>query len=113
MKKSSLSQNSIRIILVFAICILFSLPAIHLVQADAAPPPDPTVGGVGPYQPRKTNVQMMAETVIITVPQYIEGAQYVRRGIRSNLCQRQFSMQNQGRAEEKMQVIFPIDASEL
>ncbi len=108
MKKSSLSQNSIRIILVFAICILFSLPAIHLVQADAAPPPDPTVGGVGPYQPRKTNVQMMAETVIITVPQYIEGAQYVG-GVSDQISvSASFTMQNQGRAEEKMQVIFPL-----
>ena len=40
----------------------------RMVKADAAAPPDPTVGGVGPYQPQKTNVQMMSETVYIEVP---------------------------------------------
>lgn len=91
-------------ILVCAICALLGSISIQSVKADAAPPPDPTVGGVGPYQPQKTNVQMMAETVFIDVPQSPPKPE-PSKPIKVNAS---FTMRNQGQAEEQMQVIFPL-----
>jgi hypothetical protein len=76
----------------------------QIAQADAAPPPDPTVGGVGPYQPQKTNVQMMSETVLIDVrssPSNLEEPKQIK-------VNASFTMRNQGQTEEPMQVIFPL-----
>jgi hypothetical protein len=105
MNKTSLSPSHlpIRTIFIFALCALIGLIPFQMAQADAAPPPDPTVGGVGPYQPQKTNVQMMSERVVIDVatqPGFEEPKQ-----IRVDAG---FTMRNQGQTEEQMQVIFPL-----
>lgn len=104
MNKASFSPYPplIRTILVFTICALLGLVSLQSVKADAAPPPDPTVGGIGPYQPQKTNVQMMSETVFIDVP---HSPPDQSKPIRVNAV---FIMRNQSQTEEQMQVIFPL-----
>lgn len=104
MNKTSLPQHHppIHTILVLTICTLLGSASLQPVKADAAPPPDPTVGGVGPYQPQKTNVQMMSETVFIDVP---HSPPNESKPIRVNAV---FIMRNQGQTEEQMQVIFPL-----
>ncbi len=91
-----------QVVLALAAGILYGLIAWQWACADAAPPPDPTVGGAGPYRPQKTNVQMLSETVVITVPPYMneESNQITVRA--------SFLMQNQGQNAEEMQVIFPL-----
>jgi len=103
MKKIFLSQNRIpiKIAIILILCIL---AFTSTVKADGAPPPDPTVGGVGPYQPQKTNVQMMSETVIIDVPPSPSNVEEPKQ-IKVNAS---FTMQNQGSVDEQMQVIFPL-----
>jgi hypothetical protein len=106
MNKASLFPNHtlIRAILVFTLCAFYSLVSLQSVEADAAPPPDPTVGGIGPYQPQKTNVQMMSETVFIDVPESPpkpEPSEPIK--VKAN-----FAMRNQGQTDEQMQVIFPL-----
>ncbi len=104
MKNFSLyvSNSSGRIIIILALGILLSLPANQLARADAAPPPDPTVGGAGPYQPQKTNVQMMSEKVLIEVPAYQD------RSSNQISVAADFNLQNQGPVKEEMHVIFPL-----
>jgi len=106
MNEASLSPNHvfIRAILICTICALFGSVSVQPVKADAAPPPDPTVGGVGPYQPQKTNVQMMSETVFIDVPQSPSNIQEPKQ----IKVKASFTMRNQGQMEERMQVIFPL-----
>lgn len=106
MKQTSLFLriNLIRIMFIFWIIASMGMANIQSAQADAAPPPDPTVGGVEPYQPQKTNVQMMAETVLIDVsssPKNSEDPKQIR-------VSASFTMRNQGQTEEQMQVIFPL-----
>ena len=104
MNKTSLSLHHTlnRTILVCVLCTLLGSVSSQSVKADAAPPPDPTVGGIGPYQPQKTNVQMMSETVFIDVP---HSPPEQSKPIRVNAV---FIMRNQGQTEEQMQVIFPL-----
>jgi len=89
---------------IFVLSALVCLLSIQFARADGAPPPDPTVGGVGPYQPQKTNVQMMSETVLIEVPPSPTNLETPKQ-IKVNAS---FTMQNQGQTEEQMQVIFPL-----
>lgn len=103
MKKVFLFQNHTPI-QIASILILCILAFTSTAKADGAPPPDPTVGGVGPYQPQKTNVQMMSETVIIEVPPSPSNVEELKQ-IKVNAS---FTMQNQGSVEEQMQVIFPL-----
>ena len=106
MHKVSLAPNHafVRAVLICTICGFLGSLSIQPVKADAAPPPDPTVGGVGPYQPQKTNVQMMSETVFIDIP-YSPPKPEPLKPIKVRAS---FTMRNQGQAEEKMQVIFPL-----
>ena len=106
MNKTSLQHNQtlIKALVVFILCALLGLQPAQLAQADGAPPPDPTVGGVGPYQPQKTNVQMISETVLIEVPPSPSNVE-VPKQIRVNAS---FTMRNQGQTEEQMDVIFPL-----
>lgn len=106
MNKISSSQNHIliRAFALFMLCVLIGLPPHQIAKANAAPPPDPTVGGVIPYQPQKTNVQMLSETVLIDVqasPTDIEEAKYIK-------VSASFTLRNRGQIEEQMQVIFPL-----
>jgi hypothetical protein len=106
MNEASLLPNHalVRAILVCTICALLGSISIQSVKADAAPPPDPTVGGIGPYQPQKTNVQMISETVFIDVPPSPlrpEPSKPIK-------VHASFTMRNQGQTEEQMQVIFPL-----
>jgi len=106
MNRTSLSPNRVLIhaILACTICALLGSVSLQSAKADAAPPPDPTVGGVGPYQPQKTNVQMMSETVFIDVP-YSPPKPEPSKPIKVHAS---FTMRNQGQTEEQMQVIFPL-----
>jgi hypothetical protein len=106
MNKTSLQHNQtlIKAIVVFILCAFMGLQPAPLARADGAPPPDPTVGGVGPYRPQKTNVQMMSETVLIEVPpspSNVEAPKQIK-------VHASFTMQNQGQTEEQMNVIFPL-----
>jgi hypothetical protein len=94
----------IRNFFIFLLCTFITAMPARTASADAAPPPDPTVGGVGPYQPQKTNVQMMSETVIIQVMESPSNPQEPKQ-IRVDAS---FSMRNQGQAQEQMQVVFPL-----
>lgn len=106
MNKISLQHNQtlFEAFVVFILCALIGLQPVQIAQADGAPPQDPTVGGVGPYQPQKTNVQMMSETVLIEVPPSPSNVE-VPKQIRVNAS---FTMQNQGQIKEQMDVIFPF-----
>jgi len=103
MKKSLISLTRIILIVatLIASCVIINQP----VQADAGPGPDPTISGVGPYQPRKTNVQMLSETVIIELPSSSQTPNQDK--IQFNV-KASFTMQNQSEIEETMQVIFPL-----
>ncbi len=85
-------------------CVLIILKPLQMVKANAAPPPDPTVGGIGPYQPQKTNVQMMSEKVFIEVlasPSKPEEPKQIK-------VEASFKMRNQGQVVEELQVVFPL-----
>lgn len=106
MRRTSSPQNHSfsRIMLVLILWTLVALLSTQIANADAAPPPDPTVGGVGPYRPQKTNVQMMSEKVIIDVPPSPSNLEQPKH-IKVNAS---FTMRNQGQVDEQMQVIFPL-----
>jgi formylglycine-generating enzyme required for sulfatase activity len=97
----------IRTVLILAACALFCASSVQPARADAAPPPDPTVGSAGPYKPQKTNVQMLAETVLIDISrqQWPDPKSQESPKVRVSAS---FNMRNQGQTEEKMQVIFPL-----
>jgi hypothetical protein len=57
-----------RVIVILTVCALLCATSIQPVQADAAPAPDPDVGGIAPYQPIETKVQMMSDAVLIDIP---------------------------------------------
>jgi hypothetical protein len=106
MNKASLSKNHALslVIFIFMLCALICLMPVQVAEADAAPPPDPTVGGMSPYQPQKTNVQMMSETVFIDVPASPSDINELKR----IKVKASFIMRNQGQTREQMQVIFPL-----
>ena len=111
MNKTSQLQNQTlsRIILIFTLCVLISLMSVQTAKADVAPPPDPRLGGAVPYQPLKTNVQMMSETVFIEILPSPPADAEKPKQVRVNAS---FTMRNQGQAEEQMQVIFPLSSLE-
>lgn len=92
-----------RMMLPFVLGVLVCATGVQPALADAAPPSDPTVGNAGPYRPQKTMVQMLAETVQIDVPPYVNELSNQMISVSAS-----FTMQNRGQAEEKMQVIFPL-----
>lgn len=112
MKKTSPSQNNraICIIFVLTLCVLIGLHPTQIAQADGAPPPEPDIGGVAPYQPIETNVQMMSETVLIDVLPHPTRWTSTEFTWNQNIVRvsASFTLRNQGIEEEKMQVIFPL-----
>ena len=99
-----MKRTSPLVFLVLTACALIIQLPLQRAKADAAPPPDPTVGGIGPYQPQKTNVQMMSEKVYIEVPPSPSKPEELKR-IKVDAS---FTMRNQGQVVEEMQVIFPL-----
>jgi alpha-tubulin suppressor-like RCC1 family protein len=110
MNKTSFSSCHIPLWIIFVICILIYLTPVQIVHADGAPPPEPDMGGVAPYQPIETNVQMMSETVLIDVLPNPTRWTTSELNWNSNRIRvkASFTLQNQGIQEEKMQVIFPL-----
>jgi hypothetical protein len=105
MIKSSILSRPVllwKVVLLVLFVLAHAAPSIQAL-ADAAPPPDPTVGGAVPYQPAKTNVQMLSETVTIDVPAQASTEEPKQIHVRAS-----FTMRNQGVAAETMQVIFPL-----
>lgn len=98
------SPFPVSIFLIAAISVVSCLTIKQSAKADAAPGPDPTVSSVVPYHPQKTKVQMMSETVLIEVlsNNSTDTAQ------EQTSVQASFTMQNQGKADETMQVVFPL-----
>ncbi|MGB8982670.1 MAG: hypothetical protein WCC12_12405 [Anaerolineales bacterium] len=99
-----------RIVFAAALCALISLPPARTARADGAPPPDPDLGGVAPYQPIETNVQMTSETVLIDVlpnPTRWTSTEFNWKTNKVKV-RASFTLRNQGGTEEKMQVIFPM-----
>jgi len=108
-KTGIVSRNFIpHIFVIVAFFIIFCGIDPRIARADAAPPPDPTVSGIGPYQPQKTNVQMLSETVLIELPAVSPTPQEPKWYSDQIDVNASFNMRNQGQAEEKMQVIFPL-----
>jgi len=112
MNKTSRSQNYrlIRTTFIFALCALLGMFPVQPVRADGAPPPEPDMGGVAPYQPIETNVQMMSETVVIDVlpnPTRWTSTEFSWNPNKVRVSA-SFTLRNQGTKEEKMQVIFPL-----
>jgi hypothetical protein len=107
MNKTSLPKNKTfsRIFITLTLCTLIGLMTVQSAKADPAPPPHPKLGGVVPYQPLKTNVQMMSETVFIDIltppPENANKPKQVK-------VNASFTMRNQGQTGEQMQVIFPL-----
>ena len=99
-----MKRTSPLVFLALTACALIIQLPLQRAKADAAPPPDPTVGGIGPYQPQKTNVQMMSEKVYIEVPPSPSKPEELKR-IKVDAS---FTMRNQGQVVEEMQVIFPL-----
>ena len=112
MNKTSLASNSIlfRTVFLFIVCALIILTSVKSAKADGAPPPEPDMGGVAPYQPIETNVQMMSETVLIDVLPHPTRWTTSEFNWNSNQVKvrASFTLRNQGATEEKMQVIFPL-----
>jgi hypothetical protein len=107
MNKTSLPKSQIlgRIRVILILITLIVLMPVQRVRADVAPPPDPKLGGVVPYQPMETNVQMISETVVIEIlPPPPEDAKKPKQ-VKVNAT---FTMRNQGQTKEQMQVIFPL-----
>jgi len=86
------------------------MTSVQTVHADGAPPPEPDIGGVAPYQPIETNVQMMSETVLLEV--FPHPTRWTTSELNWNSNQvrvsASFTLRNQGTEEEQMQVIFPL-----
>jgi hypothetical protein len=89
--------------ILFLLLLFFATPA----QADVAPPAQPPGGSIGPGEP--TQVQMQAEAVEVTVQSllYTGQPQLVDKTTQAKV-KAGFTMRNQGNAEEKMQVRFPL-----
>ncbi len=104
MQKSSLFL--VHIFIIIATLVASCLTINQSAKADAAPGPDPTISGIGPYQPRKTKVQMLSETVLIDV--YTNGLTNPWKAREQISVNASFTMQNQGEEDEKMQVVFPL-----
>ncbi len=97
-------------LLVAIITALLCLLSVRIAQADGAPPPEPDIGGLAPYQPIETNVQMMSEMVVIDVLPHptrwtVSDLNWNSNRVKVNAS---FSLRNQGGTEETMQVIFPL-----
>lgn len=103
------SQTAIRTVITFTVCVIIGLTPIQTVKADVAPPPDPKLGGVVPYQPLETNVQMMSETVFIDILPPPPADAKKPKQVKVNAS---FTMRNQGQIDEQMQVIFPLSSLE-
>ncbi len=111
MKKSlrSLIRILLNTLCTFIICTL-NLAPVKIAKADGAPPPEPDMGGVAPYHPIDTNVQMISETVIIDAlpsPTRWTSTEFNWNSNRVKV-HASFTLRNQGKEEEKMQVIFPL-----
>jgi hypothetical protein len=89
--------------ILFLLLLFFAAPA----QADVAPPAQPPGGSIGPGEP--TQVQMLAETVEVTVQPmpYAGEPQLVDKTTQAKV-KASFTMHNLGNAGEKMQVRFPL-----
>jgi len=101
-----------RSVIILTMCALFFAMAVQPARADGAPPPEPSVGGMAPYRPIETKVQMMSETVLIdALPNatHWTASEYEIRSASNQIrVKASFTMQNRGETEEKMQVVFPL-----
>jgi len=109
MKDSKASSFFLRIVIMLGVCavLLFSTAP---VQADVAPPSQPSGANPAPGN-QQTQVQMAAETVVITVqttPFWIKSTwpNAVNDWAKVNAS---FTMHNLGTADENMQVQFPLE----
>ncbi|MDR3575523.1 MAG: hypothetical protein P4L50_16820 [Anaerolineaceae bacterium] len=110
MKMSKVGNFLVRIVIVLGVCACLLWTSNAPVQADMAPPSQPPGSNPLPGN-QQTQVQMLAETVVITVqssPYWIKSAQ---SGIVNDWAnvQASFTMHNQGTADETMQVQFPLE----
>lgn len=98
---------SISFLIIFLLSTFLFIRPENSVQADAGPGPNPFVSGVGPYEPQKTNVQMLYETVLIEIPapnpSLVDNPLAKQIGVKAH-----FTMLNQSQIEETMQVVFPL-----
>src|SRR5271157_3993052 len=106
---SKTSSFFVQIVIVLGACVVLLLNA-KPVRADVAPPQQPPGANPAPGQ-TKTQVQMAAETVVITV----QTTPYSIKSSQANVVNdwatvnASFSMHNQGTADETMQVQFPLE----
>jgi hypothetical protein len=109
MKPSKVSSLFVRIVTALAVCAVL-LFGTAPVQADVAPPHQPPGANPVPGK-QQTQVQMAAETVVITAqatPFWIKSSwpNAVNDWARVKAS---FTMHNQGAAAENMQVQFPLE----
>lgn len=93
----------------FIILLIISLGVNKkIAHADAAPPPNPELGGLFPFQ--ETEVQMMYERVEMELELF--KSEYVANKDGNRIIvNAYFLMKNQGEADESMQVVFPLSTS--
>jgi len=95
------------VILTLAVSFAISPAPVH---ADMSPPPEPGIGGLSTFKIQATNVQMTFERVEMEILDIPEGTD--ENGFRKSIpvaVNAWYVMHNQSNADEKMQVVFPLD----
>lgn len=94
----------------FMVFLLIGLSAgkQQTVYADMAPPPDPEIGGLFPFQ--DTEVQMVYERVEMEL-EFFQSEMTPDRDANRITVNAYFLMKNQGEVDESMQAVFPLSLS--
>jgi hypothetical protein len=99
-------MKSAKIALSVLIILSLLIPS-QPVRADVAPPPAPQLGGLEPFGYQETNVQMVYERVEMEVGQIFLFSSDPQNRVTVTAY---FTMHNQGKTSESMQVIFPLES---
>ena len=108
---NTIRRRFIRVILTLGITLggLVMIPN-QPARADIAPPVEAPIGVPGPFQYQDTQVQMVAEQVLLEL--HVVGAQNYEQnplgGASIIQVTADFSMYNPGSSDESMQAIFPL-----
>ena len=76
-------------------------------RADVAPPPEPALGGLSPFEYQDTNVQMIYERVEIELVDLLVDPDFFSAPQQANVVA-WFVMRNLGSTAEQMQAVFPL-----
>lgn len=100
--------NTINWLFMVFLLIGLSVGKQQIVDADMAPPPNPEIGGLLPFQ--ETEVQMVYERVEMEL-EFFQSEMIPDRDANRITVNAYFLMKNQGEVDESMQVVFPLSTS--